>query len=397
MELDGILERAVGLEEELISLRRDFHRHPEVAWEEARTAAVGREWLGSLGLEIRSGIAGSHGLTAALETGRPGPTLLLRADMDALPVSEESGAAYASENPGVMHACGHDAHMACLLGAAKLLVELREELSGRVLFLLQPAEEIPPGGARKLVEEGGLLKGVDAAVALHVTVGLPVGQVGFRPGIMLANAGRFELTITGSGGHAGMPHLTVDAIAVAAQVIQALQYLVSRENDPLEPAVISLGTIRGGTTSNVVADKVEITGTLRALDDELAAELPRKMERVIAGICQAARGGYHFSHDPGYPALYNDEELTAQAMDAARAVLGEEAVELLPRPQMGGEDFAYIARRVPSLFFRLGAGNPARGIVHPAHSSRFDIDEKALPVGVAALVGITLDYLKGGG
>jgi amidohydrolase len=396
MSTDALLTRAKAMKAELVAVRRDIHRHPELAFQEQRTAEKGQTWLQSLDLEVQTGIAGTYGLVATLETGRPGPTLLIRADMDALPITEETGTEYASQTSGTMHACGHDAHVACVLGAAKLLVEARHILRGRLKFVLQPAEEKPPGGAKVLIEQGGILEGVDAALALHVYPPLSVGQMGFRPGTLLGYSDRFTVHIHGVGGHAARPHQTVDAVAVGVQVYQALQYLVSRENDPLHPFVITIGAFRAGTVANVVASEATLLGTVRSLDAEVNKSLPERLERVVAGVCQSTRARYTFEFVRGYPAMVNDEALTTLGMESVRVLLGEQSVAHIPTPQMGGEDFAFFSQRVPSLMFRLGVRNEARGIVHGVHSSRFDLDEDALPFGAAALARIAIDYLQQG-
>jgi amidohydrolase len=385
------------MKDELVAVRRDIHRHPELAFEEQRTAEKARDWLQGLGLELQSGIAGTYGLVATLDTGRPGHTLLIRADMDALPIAEETGAEYVSETRGVMHACGHDAHVACVLGAAKLLVERRHALRGRLKFLLQPAEEKPPGGAKVLIEQGNILDGVDAALALHVYPPLLVGQIGFRPGVLLGYSDRFTVHIHGVGGHAARPHQTVDAVAAAVQVYQALQYLVSRENDPLHPLVITIGALHAGTVANVIPNEAVLLGTVRSLDVEVNTSLPERLERVVAGVCQATRARYTFDFVRGYPAMVNDEVLTQQAIDSVGALLGVQNIAHIPTPQLGGEDFAFFSQRVPSLMFRLGVRNEARGMVHGVHTSRFDLDEDALPIGAAALACVAMDYVQRGG
>jgi len=380
----------------LVAVRRDIHRHPELAFQEHRTAERGLTWFRGLGLDVQTNIAGTPGLIATLDAGRPGPTLLLRADMDALPITEETGAEYTSETSGVMHACGHDAHVACLLGAASLLSEHRQALRGRLKFLLQPAEEKPPGGAKVLIEQGGILEGVDAALALHVYPPLPVGQMGFRPGVLLGYSDRFTVRIHGVGGHAARPHQTVDAVAVAVQVYQALQYLVSRENDPLHPFVITIGALQAGTAANVIPNEATLLGTVRSLDPMVHNSLPERLERVVAGICQATRARYTFEFVRGYPAMVNDAALTQRATESVKSLVGEQGVVYLPTPELGGEDFAFFSQRVPSLMFRLGVRNEARGLVHSVHSSRFDLDEDALPLGAAALARIAMDYLHHG-
>ena len=394
MPTNSLLSRAKAMQDELVAVRREIHRHPELAFQEQRTAEQGRAWLQALGLEVQHGIAGTYGLVATLDTGRPGPTLLIRADMDALPITEETGAAYTSETTGVMHACGHDAHVACVLGAAKLLVEQRETLRGRLKFLLQPAEEKPPGGAKVLIEQGHVLEGVDAALALHVYPLLPVGQIGFRPGVLLGYSDRFTVHIHGVGGHAARPHQTVDAVAVAVQVYQALQYLVSRENDPFHPFVITIGALHAGTVANVIPNEATLLGTVRSLDPEVNQSLQERLERVVAGVCQATRARYTFEFVRGYPAMVNDAVFTQRAIESVTTLLGESAIAHLPTPELGGEDFAFFSQRVPSLMFRLGVRNEARGIVHGVHSSRFDLDEDALPIGAAGLARVAMDYLR---
>ncbi|HXH11740.1 MAG TPA: amidohydrolase [Alphaproteobacteria bacterium] len=396
MNTDPLLSRAQTMRDALVAVRRDIHRHPELAFQEQRTAERGLTWLRGLGLDVQTNIAGTPGLIATLDTGRPGPTLLLRADMDALPITEETGAEYASETSGVMHACGHDAHVACVLGAASLLSEHRQALRGRLKFLLQPAEEKPPGGAKVLIEQGGILEGVDAALALHVYPPLPVGQMGFRPGVLLGYSDRFTVRIHGIGGHAARPHQTVDAVAVAVQVYQALQYLVSRENDPLHPFVITIGALQAGTAANVIPNEATLLGTVRSLDPVVNNSLPERLERVVAGICQATRARYTFEFVRGYPAMVNDAALTQRATESVKSLVGEQGVVYLPTPELGGEDFAFFSQRVPSLMFRLGVRNEARGLVHSVHSSRFDLDEDALPLGAAALARIAMDYLHHG-
>lgn len=395
MSTDTLLARALELREELVALRRDIHRHPELSFEERRTGETGRAWLEELGLLVENRIAGTYGVLATLDSGRAGPTLILRGDMDALPITEQTGAAYSSSQAGVMHACGHDAHTTCLLGAARLLAERREELRGRIKFVLQPGEELPPGGAKVLIEQGGILEGVDAALALHVHAGIPVGRMGFRPGVMLANSDRFIVRIKGVGGHAARPHLAVDAVAVAVQVYQSLQYLVSRENNPLHPFVITVGALQAGTAANVIPGEATLLGSVRSLDAAVREALPERLERVVSGVCHAARAEYSFEFTQGYPSLVNDEPLTERAMASVRALLGGEAAFLLPTPEMGGEDFAFFAQQVPATMFRLGVGNETRGIVHPVHSARFDLDEDALPLGAAALARIAMDYVNG--
>jgi len=244
-----------------------------------------------------------------------------------------------------------------------------------------------------LIEQGQVLEGVDAALALHVYPQLPVGQIGFRPGVLLGYSDRFTVHIHGIGGHAARPHQTVDAVAVAVQVYQALQYLVSRENDPLHPFVITIGALHAGTVANVIPNEATLLGTVRSLDPDVNQGLPERLERVVAGVCQATRARYTFEFVRGYPAMVNDEAFTRRAMESVTALLGEPAIAHIPTPQLGGEDFAFFAQRVPSLMFRLGVRNETQGIVHGVHSSRFDLDEDALPIGAAALACVAANYV----
>jgi amidohydrolase len=396
MTTDPLLLRAKGLKDELVLIRRDLHRYPELAFGEQRTAEKGRAYLAALGLDVQAKVAGTTGVVATLESGQPGPTLVIRADMDALPIAESTGLDFSSRNAGVMHACGHDAHVTCALGAAKLLVENKAQLRGRILIVLQPAEETPPGGAQVLIEQGRILHGVDAAIALHCHPGIPAGTLAFRSGQMLAHSDRFLITLKGKGAHAARPHLSVDAVAVAVQVYQALQYLVSRENDPLHPFVLTIGRIAGGVAANVISETATLEGTTRSLDERVAEEVPERMKRIIGGICHAARAEFEFQYERGYPALVNDPGLTEQALGSARGLLGAGSVRSLEHAEMGGEDFAYFARKVPATMFRLGVGNAARGWEHSLHSPRFTLDEDALPIGAAALARIALDYTANG-
>lgn len=396
MSTDPLLLRAKGLKDELLLLRRDLHRHPELAFKEERTAEKGRAFLAALGCEVQAKIAGTTGVMGTVDSGKPGPTLLIRADMDALPLTEATGLEFASRTAGVMHACGHDAHVTCALGAAKLLAERKAEWRGRVRIVLQPAEESPPGGALVLIEKGNILQGVDAAIALHVFPQIPCGTLGFRAGQMLAHSDRFTIRIKGRGAHAARPQLSVDAIAVAVQIYQALQYLASRENDPLHPFVLTIGKIAGGVAPNVITGEASLEGTTRCLDDAVAEEMPERMRRIISGICHATRAEYEFDYLRGYPALVNDPIMTERARGSAEALIGGENIRVLDRAEMGGEDFAYFARKVPATMFRLGVGNAAKGWTHSLHSPLFVLDEDALPIGAAALARIAMDYLVNG-
>lgn len=377
----------------LRSWRRDLHRYPELGFRERRTAQRVAAVLRAAGWSVTTGVAGT-GVIGLLRGSAPGRCFALRADMDALPITEQGRAAYRSRRAGVMHACGHDGNTALALGAAVLLGRRRGSLRGTVKALFQPCEESPPGGARAMIAAGALRRpDVDAIVAGHVDTGLPVGTVGLRPGPNMAAADAFTLTVRGRGGHGAFPHRAVDAVAVAAQVVVALQTVVSREQDPLEPAVLTLGQVQGGTAFNVIADTVTFRGTLRSLTPPLRRALPRRVDRIARGVCRALRADCTFTLEPGHPALANHPGLTEHVRRAAVRVLGQSHVRRLARPAMTGEDFTYYAQRVPACFFHVGVGNPARGLTRPWHDPKFDLDERGLFAGSAVLAQAALEYL----
>ncbi|MBI3271672.1 MAG: amidohydrolase [Planctomycetes bacterium] len=381
-----------ALRGEVVALRRDLHAHPELGFQERRTAAEVARRLQALGLEVKTGVA-KTGVVGLLRGDHPGPTVLLRADMDALPLQEDNAVPYASTIPGVMHACGHDAHTAILAGAAHALVARRQRLHGNVKFVFQPAEE-SPGGALPMIQEGVLEDPhVDAAFGLHVWSDLPVGRVGVRAGPLLACADKFELAILGKGGHGAAPHQTVDPIVTAAQVILALQTVASRLVDPLQPVVLSVGSIHGGQAFNIIPNKVTLLGTLRAFDRELVRALPGRIEEIVRGITAAAGATYEWKYTSYYPPTVNDREMAALVRRAAEAVVTPAGI-VDHLQTLGGEDMSFFLERVPGCFFFVGCNNPAKGIVHPHHSGLFDLDEDALPIGLSILVGAVEDFLK---
>jgi amidohydrolase len=368
----------------LIQTRRDLHRHPELGFQEHRTAGVVADRLRAAGYEVRTGVAVT-GVVGTLRGGRgQGPTLLLRADMDALPIDEQTSHDFRSTRPGVMHACGHDAHVAIGLAVAERLARSRDEWGGTVRYVFQPAEE-GIGGALKMIEEG-VLDGVDAALGLHVWMGLPSGIVGVVPGPLMASAGTFEMVIHGRGGHGAIPHETVDPIAIGAQVVVALQTIVSRNANPLHPAVVTVGGFQAGTAPNVIADSARIFGTVRAMDVEGCQELPRSIERVAGGICQAMGARLEFTYTPDTAPTINHPRLAETVRRAAVEVVGEARVRTDGDVRtMAAEDFGEMLLRVPGCYFFVGAHSEPRGAVHPHHSPRFDLCEDALPVGVDVL------------
>jgi amidohydrolase len=374
----------------VVAWRRHLHRNPEVSFHEEETARFVRETLETFeGLEISRPTENS--VLARLVGNGPGKTIAIRADIDALPITEENDFEFASANPGAMHACGHDGHTAMLLGAAKILSGMRDEIDGEVRFVFQHAEELSPGGAEELVERG-VMDGVDAVVGIHLWSQLPAGKVGVTHGPMMAAPDIFRVTVRGRGGHAAFPHQVVDSIAVGAQVVTNLQHVVSRETDPIDNVVLSVSRFQGGTTHNVIPGAVEMEGTVRTLDPEVREKMPEIMERVIRGITEAHGADYEFSYERGYRPVVNDGELTREIEETAREVVGPENVEIMP-PTMGGEDFSAYGQRAPSAFYLVGAGNEGRGITAPHHHPRFDIDEDALGIGLRMHLATALRLL----
>jgi amidohydrolase len=380
----------MNIYDELVRIRRDLHAHPELAFQEVRTAGLVASWLSRLGLEVRTGVA-KTGVVGDLFGGSSGPTVALRADMDALPMQDEKDVDYKSKVNGCMHACGHDAHTAMMLGAAVVLAEMREELPGHVRFLFQPAEE-GPGGALPMIEEG-VLEGVDVIFAQHVNPSLETGYVAVSDGPAMASVDDFCLTIYGKGGHAAYPHMATDAIQIAAQVIVGLQPLISRQVDPFEPAVVTIGTIEGGKAENIVADQVTMRGTIRTFNRLLRSEIPNRIEGIVSGITSAYGGSFELNIRPGYPALINPAEEVKRVTQVAEEVVGANHLLLAP-PSMGSEDFAFYLEEVPGCMWWLGA-MPAHASAGELtlHHPRFDIDERALAYGVEMLVMSTLAYL----
>jgi amidohydrolase len=387
-----VISRARALKERMIRVRRHLHRHPELSFKERETSRFLAKELRALGLKVQHPFSGT-GVLAILEGGKTGRLVALRADMDALPLQEETGLPFASRNPGAMHACGHDAHMAGLLGAAQILYERRRELRGGVRFLFQPAEETVPGGAKGMIASGALA-GVSVIFGLHVDPVLPTGTIGTKSGVLLAQADDFDLTIIGKGGHAARPHTSVDAIVVSSLVIQALQTIVSRRINPVTPAVVTVGRISGGTKHNIIADRVLMQGTCRSLDAGTAKKLKGSVGQIARDIARASGATCLFKYTMGYPPLINPERETRFAHEALGNLLGKKNVLSLPEPLMGGEDFTYYLKKVPGTFLRLGIRNEKLGSTFPWHHSKFLVDEEAIPIGAAALAHLALEYLR---
>ena len=375
---------------DMIRLRRTIHANPELAFEEYATSALVAETLERLGLEVTRGIA-KTGVVASLR-GTSGKTVALRSDMDALPIEEATGLEFASKNPGKMHACGHDSHTAIGLGAAMILSELKNELTGEVRFLFQPSEEKVPGGAPYMIEEGAL-DGVAKIFGLHVLSQADAGTVGFCPGQMMASADEIYITIKGKSGHGARPHLTIDPIVVAAQVILALQTLVSRNLDPFAHGVITIGSVQGGHAVNIVPPEVKLMGTMRAMSREWRRFAHERIHEIVNGICYSARAEAEIRIEMGYPVLVNDERETEFAENAAQELFGSDRVFRAER-LMAAEDFAYFLEKVPGTYYRLGIRNEAMGIDADIHNDHFTIDESAMKTGAAMQAYLAIRALR---
>lgn len=393
MTVASLRAEVQALAADATALRRELHMHPELGFHEFNTSRIVAARLRALGLEVQTGIAGT-GVIGLLRGARPGRCVLLRADMDALPIEEENDVPYRSRVAGVMHACGHDGHTAGLLMVARLLAERRDQLAGIVKFCFQPCEESPPGGAKPMIEAGVLEEPhVDACFGLHLWQSLPVGTIGVVPGPAMANSDRFRIVVRGRGGHAAQPHLTVDSVAVASQIVVALQSVVARNVSPLKPAVVTVGSLHAGTTFNVIADTAELKGTLRSFDPETRRLLPARVEAVARAVAEAMEATVDWEFLEGYPACVNDPAMATLVKTVAADLIGPEHV-VEPEPTMGGEDFAYFLQQRPGCFWFVGSRNEARGLTFGHHHPRFDIDEAALPIAIESLTAVALRYLS---
>jgi amidohydrolase len=382
--------------ETLIALRRDFHMYPEIAHHEFRTAGVVAERLRTLGLdEVRTGV-GTTGVVGTLRGGLPGPTVLLRADMGALPLQEEDrGQPYRSRNEGAHHACGHDGHMAILLTVAETLKTRQALLPGTVRFVFQPAEETV-GGAEGMLRDGALGDPpAEACFALHLWNHLRVGEVDVRPGPVFASADAFTIRLDGRGGHGAMPHQTADPIVAASYLVTALQTLVSREVSPFAPAIVTIGSIHGGTAPNIIPSRVEMRGTLRAFDTSIREHLMERLDDLVREISHTFRLEGMLAFDPGGPACVNDSDMAALVQATAKRLFGESAVT--SRVQTAGaDDMSLFLQAVPGCYFLVGSANPEVGLDAPHHCPAFDIDERALEVGAKLMTQVALDFLRTG-
>ena len=388
---DRLDQEVNKVKEEVIKWRRYLHKNPELSFHEEKTARFVYETLESFGHLVLSRPTKTS-VVARLIGDKPGKVLAIRADMDALPIQEENDFEFTSNNPGVMHACGHDGHTAMLLGTAKILSGLKDQIHGEVRFLFQHAEELAPGGAQEMVD-AGVMDGVDAVIGSHLWSPLEMGKIGVIYGPMMAAPDTFWITIYGKGGHAALPHQTIDSIAVGAQVVTNLQHIVSRNTDPLDQLVISVTQFTGGTAFNVIPGSVQICGTVRSFDESVRDSAPKLMERVVKGITEAHGATYDFKYELGYRPVINDHEITKAMEETIREVFGVETLDLM-KPNMGGEDFSAFQQKAPGSFFYVGAGNHEKEIIYPHHHPRFTIDEDALEYGVKMFVNAAFKLLK---
>ena len=389
--METVAEAISSLKDGLIETRRDFHRNPELSFKEHRTAKIVADRLDGMGMKVQRGVA-ETGVVGLLEGGAPGKNVLIRVDIDALPIQEPNDRPYSSEVQDVMHACGHDGHTAVGLAVAEILGRRRDSLRGTVKFAFQPAEEIM-SGAELMIKEGVMRDPVvDRVLSFHLWSGIPVGQVVSQAGPIFSSADEIRIIVKGKGGHGGMPHLSVDPILISSHVVTALQTILSREISPTQVAVLGFGTIHGGRAFNVVSDQVELSGTVRTLDDEVRRFVLKRAEEIAAGVAAGFRGEAEFQHVRGAPAVVNDADVAALVAEVARPVVGEDNVITIAPPQVG-DDATYFLREAPGCYFLVGCANAERGITASHHSSQFDIDEGALPVAARVLAESALRYL----
>ncbi len=391
--MSDFLSEAQALFEYTSSHRRDFHSHPELGFHEIRTAGIVASELNALGLEVHTGIA-ETGVVAIMEGSKPGPVVLVRADMDALPILEETGASYASQNPGIMHACGHDGHTAILLTVARILNDHRNEMSGTVKFVFQPAEE-GMGGAEKMIQ-GGVLDNpkVDVTLALHVWNEKPVGWIGIANGPAMAGAEIFKIKVIGKGGHGAAPHLSVDPLLAAAQIVSALQGVVARNVPPFKTAVVSVCTIHGGEAFNVIPPAVELTGTIRTFEPEVRKLVLDRFEKTVTSVAEGLGCQAVIDMQQLTPATINQPGTAAHVQAVARRLFPQAEVDSADYITMGSEDFAFILERVPGCFFFIGSANHEKGLDASHHNPKFDFDESILPQAAALMAATVADFLK---
>jgi amidohydrolase len=391
-----IAQAAEALRARLVEQRRDFHMHPELSNREERTSRVVAEKLRALGLdEVKTGV-GKYGVVALLKGSKPGPVVAVRADMDALPIQETIDVPYKSLTPGVKHACGHDVHTTIELGVAEVLSKMRDQIAGSIKFIFQPAEEGAPqgeeGGASLMIKEGVLENPRPQAIfGLH-TAGFEVGQIGFHSGPAMASSDRFTITIRGKKSHGAVPQGGIDAVVVAAECVTALQTIHSRRINPLEPLVITVGTIKGGDRFNIIAGEVRMEGTMRTMSEEVRSRAQTLMRQTLAGVTSVYGATFDLQFDDSNPVTYNDPQLVDETLPTLRRLIGDANVLSL-KPFMPAEDFSYYQKVIPGFFYFLGVGNKAKGLMPAWHTAEFDVDEESLVVGVKVMTNVLLDYL----
>ncbi|MEH7343003.1 M20 family metallopeptidase [Bacillus sp. JJ1532] len=380
--LNKLFAKLENYYEDMVSIRRYLHQHPELSFKEVKTANYIKSYYEKLGIEVRSNVGG-NGVVAKIYGSKPGKTVALRADFDALPIQDEKDVPYKSLVPGVMHACGHDGHTATLLVLAKSLHEMREELEGTYVMIHQHAEEFAPGGAISMIEDG-CLEGVDVIFGTHLWASEPTGTIQYRVGPVMAAADRFEITIQGKGGHGAQPHRTKDAIVTASQLVVNLQQIVSRKVNPIDSAVVTVAYFIAENAFNVIADKVKLGGTVRTFNEEVRTNIEKEIERIVKGTCYTADSTYDYLYARGYPAVINHKDETEFLINCAQNI--DEVTEVVEtEPQMGGEDFAYYLQHVKGTFFFTGAKPENTDENYPHHHPKFDIDEKAMIIAAKTL------------
>ncbi|MBO1049652.1 MAG: amidohydrolase [Dolichospermum sp. DEX182a] len=388
--LNRIKDLTTNISHRLVEIRRHIHAHPELSGQEYQTAAFVAGVLSANGLHVEEGI-GRTGVIGELQGTQPSDRILaIRTDMDALPIQERTSLEYASRIEGVMHACGHDIHTTVGLGTAMVLSQIAPELGGKVRFLFQPAEEIAQG-ANWMVQDG-VMNNVAAILGLHVFPSIPAGSVGIRYGALTAAADNLEIIIIGESGHGARPHEAIDAIWIAAQVITSLQQAISRTQNPLRPVVLSIGQINGGRAPNVIADKVQLLGTVRSLHPETRDKLPQWIENIVANVCNSFNAKYQVNYHQGVPSVQNDNALTQLLQSSAEEAWTNDRVQILPEPSLGAEDFSVYLEHAPGSMFRLGVGYEERIINHPLHHPQFEVDESAIITGVVTLAYAAYKY-----
>ncbi len=381
--------------EDIVHIRRHLHQHPELSFQEDQTSRYIAGKLEEFGIPFQRGMAG-NGVVALIQGKNPtSKVVALRADMDALPILEANDLPYKSQNEGVMHACGHDVHTASLLGAAKILQEIRADLKGTIKLIFQPAEELFPGGASIMIKEGVLENPAPASIfGQHVHPPLPVGKIGMRPGSYMASADELYVTVSGKGGHGALPQDCIDPVLISSHIIVALQQIVSRYGDPTIPSVLTFGKINStGGATNIIPEEVKLEGTFRTMNEKWRFEAHQRMKTIAESMAEGMGGSCDFDIKVGYPVLYNEPELTARARTYAQEFLGVENVVELPI-RMTAEDFAYYSQQMPACFYRLGTGNPDKGLVSPIHTNTFNIDENALEVGMGLMAWMGVRELE---